>query len=238
MFARLLQQEGSEEGESGSSSGGGQRPAAKKSNKTITSFDEVGRRGRGRPPGSKSKSKPSPHLIATPDHNQCSMRPLVLEIPGGTDVVNAVFGFAKRRNIGLCVLTASGTVTNVSLRQPCFTSDGGGGGGGGGAVINLHGRFDILSVSATFIPPLLSTNSFTISLAGPQGQIIGGSVAGALAADAVSRTVESGAAGGESHGHYGHQSGNLMLDQSGGMPAYRRQVPSDSDIIWASTSPF
>ncbi|KAK9166869.1 hypothetical protein Scep_002060 [Stephania cephalantha] len=254
MFARLLQQEGSEEGESRISS-------AKNSSKTCSaSFDEgtieVGRRGRGRPLGSKNKPKPSPHL-AIRDPDQCSiMRPLVLEIPGGTDVVNAVFGFAKRRNVGLCVLTASGTVTNVSLRQPSFTPDG------RGAVINFHGRFDLLSISATFIPPLSSTNSFTISLAGPQGQIIGGSVAGALAAvgtvflvaasfdahsyyrlpieeemlDAVvSPTVVSGA-GDESHGHHGSYSSNVKSDQYRGMPASSCQLPSD--INWASTSPF
>ncbi|KAK9162849.1 hypothetical protein Syun_003751 [Stephania yunnanensis] len=162
--------------------------------------------------------------------NNVAVRP---QIPRGTDVVNAVFGFAKHKNVGLCVLTASGTITNVSLRQPSFTPEG------GGAVINFHGRFDLLLISATFIPPLSSTNSFTISLAGPQGQIIGGSVVGALAAvgtiflvtasfdansyyrlpieeemlDAVVSPIVVSGASDESHNHHNRHSSNVRSDQ-------------------------
>ncbi|KAK8623495.1 hypothetical protein V6N13_118378 [Hibiscus sabdariffa] len=137
---------------------------------------EVVRRPRGRPPG--SKNKPKPPLIITRQSDP-SMTPYILEIPGGNDVVGAISRFTRRKNIGICVLTGSGTVSNVTLRQPSTTP---------GATITFHGRFDILSLSATLLPQTTSChvpNTFSISLAGPQGQIIGGFIAGSLVAAAT-----------------------------------------------------
>ncbi|XP_071710860.1 AT-hook motif nuclear-localized protein 28-like [Rutidosis leptorrhynchoides] len=136
---------------------------------------EVVRRPRGRPPGSKNKPKPPVIITREPDP---SMSPYVLELPTGTDIVDAVLRYCRKRNIGLCVLTGSGTVMNVSLRQPSTTA---------AATVTFHGRFNILSISATVLPSLTETaiatpfaNGFSISLAGPQGQIVGGAVAGPL----------------------------------------------------------
>ncbi|XVF64883.1 hypothetical protein PTKIN_Ptkin09bG0202600 [Pterospermum kingtungense] len=135
---------------------------------------EVGRRPRGRPPGSKNKPKPPVIITREPDP---AMSPYILEIPGGSDVVEAVSGFSRRKNIGICVLTGSGTVSNVTLRQPSTTP---------GATVTFHGRFDILSLSATLLPQTASSrhvpNTFSISLAGPQGQVVGGFVDGSLLA--------------------------------------------------------
>ncbi|KAF5183009.1 At-hook motif nuclear-localized protein [Thalictrum thalictroides] len=143
---------------------------------------EVSRRPRGRPPG--SKNKPKPPIIITRD-TECAMRPHILEISSGLDIIDSIVRFSRQRNVGLCVLTASGSVLNVSLRQPTP-----------GSTVTFHGRFDILSISATYLPPssLYPSSSSsssngggvgcttTISLAGPQGQIFGGSVVGALIA--------------------------------------------------------
>uniref|UniRef100_A0A5B7B0K3 Putative DNA-binding protein ESCAROLA n=1 Tax=Davidia involucrata TaxID=16924 RepID=A0A5B7B0K3_DAVIN len=94
---------------------------------------EVVRRPRGRPPG--SKNKPKPPVFITRD-TEPSMSPYVLELPGGVDVVDAISRFCRKRNMGICVLTASGTVANVTLRQPSTTP---------GATVTFHGRFDILA---------------------------------------------------------------------------------------------
>lgn len=101
---------------------------------------EVSRRPRGRPPG--SKNKPKPPIIITRDP-ETVMSPFILDISGGNDVVEAISEFSRRKNIGLCVLTGSGTVANVTLRQPSTTP---------GTTITFHSRFDILSITATFIP--------------------------------------------------------------------------------------
>lgn len=136
---------------------------------------EVVRRPRGRPPG--SKNRPKPPVIITRDAEP-SMSPYILEIPTGVDVINSITKFCRKRNMGLCVLNGSGTVTNVTLRQPSTTPV---------STVTFHGRFDILSISATIVQPNASVpsnngiaNGFTISLAGPQGQVVGGGVVGPL----------------------------------------------------------
>jgi predicted DNA-binding protein with PD1-like motif len=133
--------------------------------------DVVGRRPRGRPPGSKNKAKP-PVIITRESAN--TLRAHILEVASGSDVFECVTTYARRRQRGICVLSGSGTVTNVSLRQPAAA----------GGVVTLNGRFEILSLSGSFLPPPAppGATSLTIYLAGGQGQVVGGSVVGELIA--------------------------------------------------------
>ncbi|KAI4317982.1 hypothetical protein L6164_025798 [Bauhinia variegata] len=133
---------------------------------------EVGnRRPRGRPPG--SKNKPKPPIFVTRDSPN-ALRSHVMEVAGGADVAESVAQFARRRQRGVCVLSGSGSVANVTLRQPAAP----------GAVVALHGRFEILSLTGAFLPgpaPPGSTG-LTVYLAGGQGQVVGGCVVGSLVA--------------------------------------------------------
>ncbi|KAG0477863.1 hypothetical protein HPP92_012582 [Vanilla planifolia] len=133
---------------------------------------EVGnRRPRGRPPG--SKNKPKPPIFVTRDSPN-ALRSHVMEVAGGADVADSIAQFARRRQRGVCVLSGTGAVANVTLRQPSAP----------GAVVALQGRFEILSLTGTFLPgpaPPGSTG-LTVYLAGGQGQIVGGSVVGSLVA--------------------------------------------------------
>ncbi|KAI9177928.1 hypothetical protein LWI28_020740 [Acer negundo] len=133
--------------------------------------DIVGRRPRGRPPGSKNKPKP-PVIITRESAN--TLRAHILEVGNGCDVFDCVANYARRRQRGICILSGSGTVTNVSIRQPAAA----------GAIVTLHGRFEILSLSGSFLPPPAppGATSLTIFLAGGQGQVVGGSVVGELTA--------------------------------------------------------
>lgn len=207
---------------------------------------EVVRRPRGRPPG--SKNKPKPPVIITRD-SEPAMSPYILEVPGGSDVVDAVSRFCCRKNIGLVILTGSGTVANVTLRQPSTTP---------GATVTFHGRFDILSISATFLPQATPSgpipNGFTISLAGPQGQIVGGLVAGALVAAGTVYIIAASfnnpsyhrlpvedeparnSVSGEAHSpplSTGGESGGHAPAQSCGMAMYSH-LPAD--VLWAPTA--
>jgi len=132
---------------------------------------EMSRRPRGRPPGSKNKPKP-PIIIHQDSAN--ALKAHVMEISNGCDVAESVATFARRRQRGICILSGSGTVTNVTLRQP----------GTPNAIVTLHGRFEILSLSGAFLPPPVppGATGLTIYLAGGQGQVVGGSVVGALVA--------------------------------------------------------
>lgn len=135
------------------------------------SGDIGGRRPRGRPPGSKNKPKP-PVIITRESAN--TLRAHILEVTTGCDVFDSIATYARKRQRGICVLSGTGTVTNVSLRQPSAS----------GAVVTLPGRFEILSLSGSFLPPPAppGATSLTIYLAGGQGQVVGGKVAGALIA--------------------------------------------------------
>ncbi|CAN6471661.1 unnamed protein product [Victoria cruziana] len=137
-----------------------------------TEIIEAGtRRPRGRPPGSKNKPKP-PIIITRESPN--ALRSHILEIASGSDVVESVATFARRRQRGVCLLSGSGVVANVTLRQPAAP----------GAVVTLHGRFEILSLSGAFLPAPSppGATGLTVYLAGGQGQVVGGSVVGALVA--------------------------------------------------------
>ncbi|CAO2186495.1 unnamed protein product [Urochloa humidicola] len=129
------------------------------------------RRPRGRPPG--SKNKPKPPIFVTRDSPN-ALRSHVMEVAGGADVAESIAHFARRRQRGVCVLSGAGTVADVALRQPAAP----------GAVVALRGRFEILSLTGTFLPgpaPPGSTG-LTVYLAGGQGQVVGGSVVGTLTA--------------------------------------------------------
>ncbi|KAJ7964552.1 AT-hook motif nuclear-localized protein [Quillaja saponaria] len=131
----------------------------------------TGRRPRGRPPG--SKNKPRPPIVITKESPN-ALRSHVLEISSGSDIAESIATFANRRHRGVSILSGSGIVTNVTLRQPAAP----------GGVITLHGRFEILSLSGAFLPAPSppGTTVLTVYLAGGQGQVVGGTVVGALMA--------------------------------------------------------
>lgn len=152
-------------------SGGGHHQGLELVSATANPGDIVARRPRGRPAGSKNKPKP-PVIITRESAN--TLRAHILEVGNGCDLFDCVATYARRRQRGICILSGSGTVTNVSLRQPAAA----------GAVVTLHGRFEILSLSGSFLPPPAppGATSLTIFLAGGQGQVVGGNVVGELVA--------------------------------------------------------
>ncbi|KAG8369308.1 hypothetical protein BUALT_Bualt15G0137800 [Buddleja alternifolia] len=137
---------------------------------TSSGGTPTNRRPRGRPPG--SKNKPKPPIVVTRDTPN-ALRSHVLEVAAGNDIIESVSVYARRRGRGLCVLSGSGTVVNVTLRQPA-----------GGHVVTLQGRFEILSLSGTVLPPPAppGAGGLSIFLCGGQGQVVGGSVVGPLMA--------------------------------------------------------
>ncbi|MED6200514.1 hypothetical protein PIB30_085905 [Stylosanthes scabra] len=129
------------------------------------------RRPRGRPPG--SKNKPKPPIFVTRDTPN-ALRSHVMEVANGADITDSLLQFARKRQRGVCVLSATGTVANVTLRQPTAP----------GAVMALHGRFEIISLTGSFLPgpSPAGSSGLTVYLAGGQGQVVGGGVVGPLVA--------------------------------------------------------
>ncbi|KAM0941552.1 putative AT-hook motif nuclear-localized protein 15-29 [Dioscorea sansibarensis] len=132
------------------------------------------RRPRGRPTG--SKNKPKPPIIVTRD-SPSALRSHVLEVSSGADVLETLSEYARRRGRGVCVLSGGGAVVNVALRQPGASPPG-------SVVATLRGRFEILSLTGTVLPPPAppGAGGLTVFLAGGQGQVVGGSVVAPLVA--------------------------------------------------------
>jgi predicted DNA-binding protein with PD1-like motif len=74
----------------------------------------------------------------------------MLEIPSNGDVARALTGFARCRGLRICVLAGTGAVADVSLHHPAssLSMDEG---GGAAAIVVFRGRYEILSISATFL---------------------------------------------------------------------------------------
>ncbi|CAL9108308.1 unnamed protein product [Musa textilis] len=168
-------------GSAGATSRGGAGGSYSAATGEASSGDgSTARKPRGRPLGSKNKPKP-PVVITRA--SESAMHPLVLELAGGSDVVSGISEFARRRGVGVSVLDGRGAVADVTLRHPSA---------GGPSTISVPGRLDILSLSGTLLPPEppapevvawpAQPSPLTVSLAGPHGQVIGGTVAGPMTA--------------------------------------------------------
>lgn len=129
--------------------------------------------------GSGDIVKPKPPVIITRE-GPYVLRSLILEVSNGYDIFETMATYAGKRQRGICILSGSGSVTNVSLRQP----------GAAGQVVSLQGKFEILSLSGSFMPTPAppsphappGATSLTIFLAVGQGQVVGGTVVGELTA--------------------------------------------------------
>ncbi|OIW06317.1 hypothetical protein TanjilG_17691 [Lupinus angustifolius] len=101
----------------------------------------------------------------------------VLTVNAGEDVTMKIMSFSQQGHRATCILSANGTISNVTLRQP--TSSGG--------TLTYEGQFEIVSLSGSFMPTengLTKSRSggMSVSLVGPDGRLMGGGLAGLLVA--------------------------------------------------------
>ncbi|XP_047970519.1 AT-hook motif nuclear-localized protein 1-like [Salvia hispanica] len=106
-----------------------------------------------------------------------SFTPHMITVNSGEDIMMKIISFSQQVSRAICLLAANGAISNVTLRQP--NSSGG--------TLTYEGRFEILSLTGSFMP---SDNGVTksrsgglsVSLAGPDGRVMGGGLAGMLVA--------------------------------------------------------
>ncbi|KAF7820685.1 AT-hook motif nuclear-localized protein 6 [Senna tora] len=113
----------------------------------------------------------------SPVYTCCSEVVLVADFYSFHDVTMKVMSFSQQGSRAICILSANGTISNVTLRQP--TTSGG--------TLTYEGRFEILSLSGSYMPTengLTRSRSggMSVSLAGPDGRVVGGGLAGLLVA--------------------------------------------------------
>ncbi|KAJ9171276.1 hypothetical protein P3X46_014665 [Hevea brasiliensis] len=103
--------------------------------------------------------------------------PHVITVNAGEDVTMKVISFSQQGPRAICILSANGVISNVTLRQPDSS----------GGTLTYEGRFEILSLSGSFMPTESQgtrsrSGGMSVSLVSPDGRVVGGGVAGLLVA--------------------------------------------------------
>ncbi|XP_050376375.1 AT-hook motif nuclear-localized protein 10 isoform X2 [Argentina anserina] len=132
------------------------------------------KKARGRPPGSTNTKK---HRLEALGSAGMGFTPHVITVKAGEDVSSKIMSFSQNGPRAVCILSANGAISNVTLRQAATS----------GGTVTYEGRYEILSLSGSF---LLSENDgqrsrtggLSVSLSSSDGRVLGGSVAGLLTA--------------------------------------------------------
>ncbi|CAA7042910.1 unnamed protein product [Microthlaspi erraticum] len=135
------------------------------------------KRNRGRPPGSGKKQ-----LDALGGTGGVGFTPHVIEVKTGEDIAMKVVEFTKQGPRAICILSATGSVSNVMLGQTTNQATNNSNG-----VVKYEGRYEIISLSGSFLNSesngtVTKSGTLSVSLAGSDGRIVGGLVAGMLVA--------------------------------------------------------
>ncbi|XP_074281894.1 AT-hook motif nuclear-localized protein 6-like [Silene latifolia] len=122
--------------------------------------------------------------------------PHVMTVSAGEDITMKILSFSRQSPRAICVLSASGSISNVTLRQPNCP----------GGTLTHQGSFEILSLSGSFAPTdngivKSRTGGMSILLAAPDGGVLGGGLAGILTAGSPVQVV----IGSFLHGHHQEQ---------------------------------
>ncbi|KAK9059290.1 hypothetical protein SSX86_021909 [Deinandra increscens subsp. villosa] len=141
---------------------------------------------RGRPRGSGRKQQLA--NVGEWMHNSAgsAFTPHIIHVSVGEDVAEKILSFAQQRQRALCILSGSGSVSTVTLRQ--FTSSGG--------TVTYEGRFEILCLSGCYLlaetgSPRNRNGGLSISVCNSDGQVLGGAVGGKLIASTLIQVVVS-----------------------------------------------
>ncbi|MBA0680564.1 hypothetical protein Goari_012256 [Gossypium aridum] len=103
--------------------------------------------------------------------------PHIITVNAGEDVTMKIISFSQQGPRAICILSANGVISSVTLRQPDSS----------GGTLTYEGRFEILSLSGSFMPndtggTRSRSGGMSVSLASPDGRVVGGGVAGLLVA--------------------------------------------------------
>ncbi|ESQ55075.1 hypothetical protein EUTSA_v10025675mg [Eutrema salsugineum] len=150
----------------------------------VIDFSASGKRGKVKPAATATtssfiKTKYQVETLGEWGHSSAgaNFTPHIITVNAGEDVTKKIISFSQQGSLAICVLCANGVVSSVTLRQPESC----------GGTLTYEGRFEILSLSGSFMPSdsdgtRSRTGGMTVSLASPDGRVVGGGVAGLLVA--------------------------------------------------------
>ncbi|GFY82702.1 AT-hook motif nuclear-localized protein 1 [Actinidia rufa] len=104
------------------------------------SSDLSAKKSRGRPPGSGNWQLLASLGELFADTAGWDFTPHVVTVNTGEDVAQKILSFSMKGPRGICVLSANGAVSNVTIHQP----------GSSGGLLTYEGRFEILSLTGSF----------------------------------------------------------------------------------------
>ncbi|XP_040379642.1 AT-hook motif nuclear-localized protein 10-like [Oryza brachyantha] len=127
---------------------------------------------RGRPPGSGKKKQ-----LDALGSSGTSFTPHIITVKPNEDVASKIMAFSQQGPRTTCIISANGALCTATLRQPATS----------GGIVTYEGHFDILSLSGSFLlaedgDTRSRTGGLSVALAGSDGRIVGGCVAGMLMA--------------------------------------------------------
>ncbi|XP_078155954.1 AT-hook motif nuclear-localized protein 2-like [Carex rostrata] len=134
---------------------------------------------KGRPPGSGRKKQ-----LEALGSSGAAFTPHIITVTPGEDVASKIMAFSQQGPRTICVLSANGAISNVTLRQPATS----------GGLVTYEGRFEIISLSGSFLlaqdgDTRSRTGGLSVALAGSDGRVLGGCVAGMLMASTPVQVV-------------------------------------------------
>ncbi|KAF5184999.1 At-hook motif nuclear-localized protein [Thalictrum thalictroides] len=144
------------------------------------------------PPRKKDPSSGSSSLNSSSKKSQLvslgnagqGFTPHIITVAAGEDVSQKIMSFVQQTKCAVCILSASGSISNASLRQPAML----------GGNVTYEGRFEILSLSGSFLHNEIGgtssrTGGLSVCLSSTDGRIIGGGVGGPLRAAAPVQVI-------------------------------------------------
>jgi len=154
------------------------------------------KRGKVRPASSVNKNKYELENLG--EWVACSVganfTPHIITVNSGEDVTMKIISFSQQGPRAICILSANGVISSVTLRQPDSS----------GGTLTYEGRFEILSLSGSFMPSETGgtrsrSGGMSVSLASPDGRVVGGGVAGLLVAASPVQVVVGSFLAGNQH---------------------------------------
>ncbi|KAJ6801010.1 AT-hook motif nuclear-localized protein 9-like [Iris pallida] len=135
------------------------------------------KRGRGRPPGTGRKQQLASLGEWVSGSAGMGFTPHIITIDAGEDIATKIMSFSQQGPRAVCILSATGAVSTVTLRQSATS----------GGTATYEGRFEILCLSGSYLltddgGSRSRSGGLSISLSNPDGRVIGGGVGGSLIA--------------------------------------------------------